>query len=173
MSELSTPFVSIHCLLTGGDAGPSKSRGRDVLYAVNGTALVCVFFAVRVVAIPFYWHTALSFWQQWRSPVWQKVVLVLFSLIGDSLNAFWFWGILKGALSQVPAARQLFGLEPARSGSVPTEVMPSRGDGRRCTAALTCPTAIAKGRACGCGGTQACTCVANFGPGHRAAKKVK
>lgn len=116
MSELSTPFVSIHCLLTGGDAGPSKSRSRDVLYAVNGTALLCVFFAVRVVAIPFYWHTALSFWQQWRSPVWQKVVLVLFSLIGDSLNAFWFWGILKGALSQLPAAEQLLGLKPKQAG---------------------------------------------------------
>ena len=106
MSELSTPFVSLHCLMTGGaDQEPDAKTRRNWLYLLNGSILISVFFVVRVVAIPFYYHIAVAFWQQWQSPLWLKALFVLFSLVGDSLNAIWFVGIMKGAAK---TARQVF-----------------------------------------------------------------
>lgn len=115
MSELSTPFVSIHCLLTGGATKkPDEKTSKSTLLLVNGTLLIGIFFVVRVLAVPVWYHVVVSFWHQWQSPMWLKVAFFVFSLVGDSLNIFWFIGIVKGAISQVPAAKAKLGLNAGK-----------------------------------------------------------
>lgn len=92
MSEASTPFIAVHATLESDE----KLRKSKWLL-INDTALFLMFLVVRICALPVYWHVAVSCWNDFNAPLWLKIAFCVFSLVGDSLNVMWFYGMIKTA----------------------------------------------------------------------------
>lgn len=105
MTELSTPFVSCHMMLTSNKP-PTPEIQRSPLYLVNGICLVLMFLSVRIIALPVYWYEAVLHREALYTYHWALQALFLFtSVTVDVMNIMWFSGVVIGAKKYPPTWR--------------------------------------------------------------------
>lgn len=90
--ELSTPFLNINWFSTRLPAGTINST----VVAINGILLLISFFSVRIIW--GFYAAAIVAYDMYRmldrSPLFFPVSILLFNVILDSLNVFWFTKML-------------------------------------------------------------------------------
>ena len=95
ISEFSTPTVNLFVLLLMLDKRDSS------LFVFNSLAMIFAFFLCRLLLLPWFWIEMVQTLSKPASTlvplhlrVWTLVTYVIF----DTLNLWWFWKMLKGAL---------------------------------------------------------------------------
>eukprot|EP00128_Syssomonas_multiformis_P011192 Colp12_sorted_trinity150504_noHs@29388 len=97
MSEVSTPFVNLRWYLA---VNPKWKNSH--LYLINGVVLMLIFFACRIVAIPFFYHRwYVTFDGIYGVPWWLRIVFTYTAFFLDGLNLFWFNKLVTGVMKML------------------------------------------------------------------------